>query len=63
MTLNAEVSFDAFSKELGRLRVCVNSSFFGYFDGLKTSTFESCERIYIIDISLSLEIRSLGILP
>ena len=47
----------------GTLRVCVNSSFFGYFDGLEKSTFESCERIYIIDISLSLEIKSLGILP
>ena len=27
------------STQLGRLRVCINSSFFGYFDGLERSMF------------------------
>ena len=43
----------------GTLRICVNSSFFAYFDGLE----KPCERIYIIDLSLSLEIKFLDILP
>ena len=47
---------------LGTLRVCINSSFFGYFDLLERSTFKSCERIFTTDFSLSLEIKSLDIL-
>ena len=43
----------------GTLRVSVNSLFFEYFDGLENPRFKSCERIYTIDFSLSLEIKSL----
>ena len=46
----------------GTLRICVNSSFLGYFDGLEKSTFKSYEKIYTIDFSLSLEMKSLTIL-
>ena len=28
----------------------MNSSFFGYIDGLKDPRFKSCERIYTIDV-------------
>ena len=48
---------------LGILRVCINSSFFRYFDVLEGSTFKSGERIYTIDFSLCLEVQSLDILP
>ena len=41
----------------------VDSSFFGYFDDLKNPGFKSCERVYSMDFSLSLEIKFLDILP
>ena len=43
----------------GMLRVCVNSSFSDILVALK----QSCERIYTIDFSLSLEMKSPDILP
>ena len=49
---------------LGTLRVCINSSFFSdILMVVKDPRFKSFERINIIDFSLSLEIRSLDILP
>ena len=43
----------------GTTRVCVNSSFFGYLDDFEKSTFKSCKRIYTIEFSLFLKIKSL----
>ena len=49
---------------LGTLRVCINSSFFSdILMVLKDPRFKSFERINTTDFSLSLEIKSLDILP
>ena len=49
---------------LGTLRVCINSLFFSdILMVLKDPRLKSFERINTIDFSLSLEIKSLDILP